>query len=64
MKRIDCLFERASSVGVAIALLFMAMGLCIIGITVLPVFGLFMAVPVFLAAGFFFFSPKSKECAI
>ncbi len=64
MKRIDCLFERVSSVGVAVALLFMAMGLSVIGITVLPVIGLVLALPVFVAAGFFLFSPSSKECAL
>jgi hypothetical protein len=64
MKRIDCLFERASSVGVAIALLFMAMGLSVIGVTVLPVLGLVLALPVFVAAGFFLFSPRSEECAL
>lgn len=64
MKRIDCLFERVSSVGVAMALLFMAMGLSVIGVTVLPVLGLVLAVPVFVAVVFFLFSPRSKECAL
>lgn len=64
MKRIDCLFERSASIGIAVALVLMAVGLSVIGITVLPVLGLFLAIPVFLMAGFFLFSPRSKECTI
>jgi len=64
MKQIDCLFERASSVGVAFALLVIAVGLSIIGVTILPVLGIFLAIPVVIVAGMFFFSPRSKECHI
>jgi hypothetical protein len=64
MNRIDCLFERASSIGIAIALLFMAMGLVVIGVTVLPVLGLFLSIPLFMAASAFLFAPRSKECTI
>ena len=64
MKRIDCLFERASHFGVGTALLFIALGLTLIGVTVLPVIGLLPAVPVFLAAGWFFTAPRSTECTL
>jgi hypothetical protein len=64
MKQIDCLFERVSHVGVGIALLFLAVGLTLIGVTVLPVIGLVTAVPVFLLAGWFIAAPKSQECTL
>lgn len=63
MKRVDCLFERVSHFGVGLAMLFMVMGFMIIGVTVLPVLGIFLALPVFLVAGAFFFAPRSQECA-
>jgi uncharacterized membrane protein YvlD (DUF360 family) len=64
MKRIDCLFERTSSVGVAAALLLMALGMSVIGITILPVLGLIMSLPIYFLSGLFLFSPQSKECAL
>jgi hypothetical protein len=36
----------------------------IIGITVLPVIGLMIAIPVFVIAGIFLVSPRSKACSI
>ena len=64
MRRSDCLFERVSHVGVGIALLFIALGLAVIGVSILPVLGLFAAVPVFLIAAYFFTAPGSPECNI
>lgn len=64
MKRIDCLFERPASIAVAFALFFMALGLSVIGVTVLPLLGLFLAVPVFFLSGAFLFSPQSKACSL
>jgi hypothetical protein len=64
MKKVDCLFERASHVGVGLSFLLMAMGLSVIGITVLPFFGLLAAAPVFFLSAFFFAAPKSRECTI
>ena len=64
MKRIDCLFERVSHFGVGAALLFIAMGLTLIGVTVLPLIGFMAAVPVFVLSAYFFLAPKSRECAL
>ncbi|RJQ65213.1 MAG: hypothetical protein C4519_28810 [Desulfobacteraceae bacterium] len=64
MNRIDCLIERPASVGIAAALLFMALGLIVIGVTVLPFIGILLSIPVFIAAAAFLFSPRSKECTI
>jgi hypothetical protein len=64
MRSVDCLFERVSSVGVGLALLFMALVFSVITITALPVFGFVIAAPVFLLAVWFFFSPRSRECTL
>jgi hypothetical protein len=64
MKKIDCLFERASHIGVGTALLFVAMGLTLISISVLPIVGLLAAAPVFLLSVWFFTAPKSTECTL
>lgn len=64
MKQLDCLFERPASIVVALALFFMALGLSVIGITILPVLGLILAVPVFFLSAAFLFSPQSKACSL
>jgi hypothetical protein len=64
MNRTDCLFERASHFGVGLALLLMALGLSVISIIALPVFGFFIAAPVFFLAAWFFGAPRSQECTL
>jgi hypothetical protein len=64
MKSSDCLFERTANIGVAAALLLMAMGFIVIGVTVLPVLGIFLAIPVLIVSSAFFFSPRSQECSL
>lgn len=64
MNKTDCLFERASHFGVAVALFIIAMGLSVISVVALPVFGLFIAAPVFFLAACFFSAPRSQECTL
>ena len=64
MRSVDCLFERVSSIGVGLALLFVALAFSIITITALPIFGVALAAPVFLLAIWFVFSPRSQECTL
>lgn len=64
MKRVDCLIERPANIGIAIALATIASGFSVIGITVLPVVGLLVAIPIFFLAGAFLFSERSAECEI
>lgn len=64
MNRIDCLFERPTNIVIAAALFLMSLGSGVIGITILPVFGLILAVPLFLLSGWFLFSPQSKACSL
>ena len=64
MKKIDCVVERPAKIAIAAALVLMALGMSIIGVTLLPFIGLLMAIPVFALAGFFAFSPQSQECTL
>lgn len=64
MNRRNCFFERVSNIGVGSALLLIALGFVIITVTVLPPFGLLVAVPVMSLAALFFFLPRSRECRI
>ena len=64
MKKYECKYEKLSQIIVGLALLFIAIGLSIITMTALPVFGFVIAVPVFLLAYYFFKAPRSKECTI
>lgn len=64
MRKIDCQFERISHLGVAICLLFIGMGFSLIGVTVLPIIGLVLAAPIYIASFFFLAAPRSRECTI
>ncbi|MBI5552652.1 MAG: hypothetical protein HY911_14185 [Desulfobacterales bacterium] len=64
MKPIDCLLERPSKIAVAVALMVITFFLVVIGLTVLPVLGIFLAIPVFFIGMTFFFAPRSQECSI
>ena len=64
MRSVDCLFERTANIGVAVFLMAMALGLIAIGLTVLPVLGIFLSIPVLIVSTAFFFAPRSRECSI
>jgi hypothetical protein len=64
MKNIDCLVERPAKFVIAAVLALMALAMSVIGVTILPLIGLLMAIPVFALAGFFAFSPASPECSL
>ena len=64
MNRTDCKLERVSNVTVGLILLGFGLLFTLSGITVLPVIGFFIAVPVLILAGIFLVSPRSKACAI
>lgn len=64
MKPINCLLERPSNIAVAVALMIMTLFLVVIGLTVLPVLGIFLAIPVFILSISFFFAPGSPECTL
>ncbi len=56
--------ERVSNVTVGLILMILGLLFALSGITVLPVIGFFIAVPVLILAGIFLVSPRSKACAI
>ena len=64
MKKIDCLVERPAKFFIAAVLVLMALAMSVIGVTILPFFGLLMAIPVFALAAFFAFMPPSQECTL
>ncbi len=64
MRPIDCLLERPSNIAVAVAMMVITFFLVVIGLTVLPVLGIFLAIPVFFIGMTFFFAPRSQECSI
>jgi len=64
MNKNECRLERVSNV--TIGFIFMVVGLFFAGtgVTVLPVIGLLIAVPVLVLAGIFLVAPRSKACSI
>ena len=64
MNKSECRLERVSNVTVGFILMILGLLFAISGITVLPVIGFFIAVPVLIIAGIFLVSPRSKACAI
>ena len=56
--------ERVSNVAIGFILMFVGLLFALTGITVLPVIGMLIAVPVLILAGIFLVSPRSKACAI
>ena len=64
MNRNECRLERVSNVTIGFFLMIFGLLLTVSGITVLPVIGLLIAVPVLIIAVVFLASPRSKACAI
>jgi len=62
MNRKDCVNEKWSSRTMGLIVLPMAMALGFIGFLILPVVGVFFAVPLFILAFFFLAAPESKVC--
>ena len=59
-----CLVERFSKIGMGIFFLITAIGFMLSGITVLPVVGLLMAIPLFFISLYFFRAHLNKDCEI
>ena len=64
MNRTDCKLERVSNITIGFLLMSFGLLFVLTGITVLPVIGLLIAVPVLIIAGIFLASPRSRACAI
>ena len=63
MNRLSCYFERISDFAVGLFLLFTGLALTLISFTIIPVIGLFIAIPVLVLAVAFLGAKRSKECA-
>ena len=64
MNKNECRLERVSNVSLGLVFLGVGLLFTLIGITVLPVIGLMIAVPVFVIAGIFLVSPRSNACSL
>ena len=64
MNRISCYFERISDFAVGLFLLFIGLALTLVSVTIIPVLGLIIAIPVLVLAFAFLGAKRSKECAL
>lgn len=59
-----CLPQRLSKLTIAVILLIFSLGLVVLGLTILPVIGFILAVPVLLFSIFFFRVHLNQRCEI
>jgi len=64
MKKEDCVNEKWSSRTMGLIVLPLALALGFIGFLIVPVVGVFFAVPLFILSLFFLFAPESKVCRL
>lgn len=64
MNKNECRLERVSNVTIGFILMVVGLFFAGTGVTVLPVIGLLIAVPVLVLAGIFLVAPRSKACSI
>ena len=64
MKSLDCKLERVSNSMVGLILLFVGLVFTLMGITVIPIIGLFFAPAAFVLGVIFLLAPRSKACAL
>ena len=61
---INCLPQTISKLVLAAVFTLFGLGLVIIGLTVLPIIGLLLSLPVFALAFYFFHAHLNRECEI
>jgi len=64
MNRISCYFERVSDFAVGLFLLFTGLALTVVSFTIIPILGLFIAIPLLVLAIAFLGAKRSRECAL
>ena len=64
MKSLDCKLERVSNAMVGVILLFIGLVFTLLGVTVIPILGLFFAAAAFVMGVIFLLAPRSKACAL
>ena len=64
MNKKDCVSEKWSSRTIGLIILPLALALGFLGFLILPVVGLFFAVPLFILSLVFLAAPESKVCRL
>jgi hypothetical protein len=64
MKTLDCKLERYSNSMVGLILIFIGLVFTLLGVTVIPIFGLLIAAAAFFLGVVFLLAPRSKTCAL
>lgn len=64
MKNLKCFYERSQHVIIGIVFALIAFIFLIMGVTVLPVLGLFLSLPVLGLAIYFFSQPFEGNCGV
>ncbi len=64
MKLMDCNLERLSNTMVGAILFFIGSIFALLGITIIPVIGLLIAVPVIIIGTLFILAPRSRACTL
>jgi hypothetical protein len=64
LSALNCGLEKPLNIVIGALLFLVGLGFTLIGIMILPVVGLFVAIPVLAVSIFFFAAPKSKECQV
>ena len=64
MDRTDCLRDKLSSRTVGFILLGFSLIIAFAGLLILPVIGVFFALPLLILAGVFIAAPESKVCRL
>ena len=59
-----CLTERFSKLLLAVILFLGSLGFGVIGITVMPFIGIFIAIPLLVLAGYFYHAHLNERCRI
>ena len=64
MRTLDCKLERVSNAMVGVVLLFIGSIFTLLGLTVIPVIGVLIAIPVGFMGAIFVLAPRSRACAL
>ncbi|MCJ8498988.1 hypothetical protein [Desulfatitalea alkaliphila] len=62
--RFNCMPEKISKAAIGIVFCLLGLGMVVLGLTILPYIGLFIAVPFFVLAFYFFRSHLTESCEI
>ena len=64
MKSVDCKLERLSNTMVGGIFFFIGLIFALLGITIIPVIGLLIAIPVIIMGTIFILAPRSRACTL